>query len=83
MPETPMTRLRLVEVNLERFKAAFRPSQPIEFRPFNILIGRNGSGKSTVLEALQWIDTALRQDVRQACDPYNGVHDLVGHLSCT
>ena len=30
-----------------------------------------------MIEALQWIDTALRLDVLQACDRYNGVHDLI------
>ena len=74
--ETPPIRLRLTQIELERFKAAFKP-QPIEFRAFNVIIGRNGAGKSTLLEALQWIDTALRRDIRQACAPYNGVRDLV------
>lgn len=79
MPETPPIRLRLAEVRLERFKAAFKPAKPIIFGPFNVIVGRNGAGKSTVLEALQWIDTALRLDVRKACDRYNGVHDLINH----
>ena len=50
MPETPPIRLRLAEVRLERFKAAFKPEGPIIFRPFNAFIGRNGAGKSTVIE---------------------------------
>ncbi|MGA2704858.1 MAG: AAA family ATPase [Isosphaeraceae bacterium] len=79
MPETPPIRLRLAEVRLERFKAAFKTTKPITFRPFNVIIGRNGAGKSTVLEALQWIDTALRSDVIQACRRYNGVHDVINH----
>lgn len=45
----------LTSMTLKRFKAAFEPG-PIELRPFNVLIGRNGSGKSTVIEALQWIE---------------------------
>ncbi len=79
MPETPPIHLLLSEVRLERFKAAFKPAKPIIFGPFNVIVGRNGAGKSTVLEALQWIDTALRLDVRKACDRYNGVHDLINH----
>jgi predicted ATPase len=81
MPETPTIHLRLAEVRLERFKAAFKPADPILFRPLNAIIGRNGAGKSTVLEAMQWIDTALRYDVRSACDRYNGVHDLINFRS--
>ena len=69
-------RRRLVRVTLERFKAAFRPD-PIVLPPFTVLIGRNGTGKSTLLEALQWIDTTLRHDARTACERYQGVHDLL------
>src|SRR5436190_144170 len=76
MPNASIIRLRLTDVRLERFKAAFKPNS-IEFRPFNVVIGRNGSGKSTVIEALQWIDMALRSGVPRACDQYHGVHDLI------
>jgi predicted ATPase len=63
-------------VKLERFKAAFEPP-PVQLLPFNVLIGRNNSGKSTFFEALQWLDTAIRRDVREASDRYYGVHDLI------
>jgi predicted ATPase len=63
-------------VELHRFKAAFDPP-PVQLGPFSLLIGRNGSGKSTVLEALQWIDTTLRRDAREACERYRGMLDLV------
>lgn len=68
--------LWLESVQLERFKAAFKPD-PIPLQRFTAIIGRNGSGKSTLLEALQWLDTTLRQDARQACDRYQGIHDLI------
>jgi predicted ATPase len=42
-----------------------------------VIIGRNGSGKSTVLEALQWLDVAMRHDAIRACDRYSGIHDLL------
>lgn len=77
MPEVPPYNLRLAEVRLERFKAAFRPTKPIEFHPFNAIIGRNGAGKSTVVEALQWIDAALRSDILRACDRYNGIQHII------
>jgi predicted ATPase len=66
----------LAEVTMERFKAAFKPG-PIQLQPFNVLIGRNGSGKSTRIEALQWLDTTIRRDAREASDRYFGVRDLV------
>jgi predicted ATPase len=68
--------LTLVSVELHRFKAAFDPD-PIQLDRFSLLIGRNGSGKSTVLEALQWIDTTLRRDAREASERYRGMLDLI------
>jgi predicted ATPase len=73
---TASQRFFLRTVTLERFKAAFKPD-PIDLRPFNVLIGRNGSGKSTLLEALQWMDTTMRIDARAASDRYFGVRDLI------
>jgi predicted ATPase len=64
------------KVTLERFKAAFQP-EPVQLEPFTVIIGRNGVGKSTLLEALQWLDTTMRQDAREACSRYRGVHDLI------
>jgi predicted ATPase len=68
--------LALHSVQLERFKAAFRPD-PLPLSPFTVIVGRNGSGKSTVLEALQWLDLAMRQDAVRACERYSGIHDLL------
>jgi predicted ATPase len=68
--------LILHSVGLHRFKAAFEPP-PVQLQPFSLLIGRNGSGKSTVLEALQWIDTTLRRDAREASERYRGILDVV------
>lgn len=69
-------RISLRSIKLERFKATFKPD-PIALRPFNVLIGRNSAGKSTLLEALQWLDTTVRQDARAASDRYYGVRDLI------
>ncbi len=74
------TFLRLREVRLERFKAAFKP-EPIAVGDFQLIIGRNGAGKSTLLEALQWLDRTLRQDARAACDRYFGIRDLINMRS--
>lgn len=69
-------RPRLTQVELKGFKAAFAPP-PVPLGMFNLLIGRNGSGKSTLIEALQWVDTGVRQGIREACDPYNGIRNLL------
>lgn len=66
----------LRSVELSRFKAAYQ-TPAIELKPLTVLIGRNGSGKSTMLEALQWIHTAWRHDVRKACDDYAPIEDII------
>ncbi len=78
----PQSVLSLVEVRLERFKAAFRPD-PIQLGRFNVVIGRNGTGKSTLLEALQWLDGTIRQDARTASERYHGIHDVINLRSQT
>lgn len=76
--ETPYI-LRLGEIRLERFKAAYTPKKPIELHNLNAIIGRNGAGKSTVVEALQWVDTALRLDILRASQRFNGIHNLINY----
>jgi len=75
-PPIRLPQFFLESVKLERFKAAFRPD-PLPLSPFTVIIGRNGSGKSTVLEALQWLDLAMRHDAVRACERYSGIHDLL------
>lgn len=72
------TPLQLTRVGLHRFKAAY-DLRDVPLRPFNVIIGRNGVGKSTLLEALQWIDSAVRGSTNSACDRYNGIGDLINH----
>lgn len=69
-------RPRLTQLELKGFKLACSP-KPVKLGMFNLLIGRNGSGKSTLLEALQWVDTGARLGIREACDPYNGIRNLL------
>ena len=75
-PSSRIPQVFLESVKLERFKAAFQPD-PIPLSPFTVIIGRNGSGKSTVLEALQWLDLAMRHDAVRACERYSGLQDLL------
>lgn len=70
--------LHLSRVSLHRFKAAYNLSD-VPLRAFNVIIGRNGVGKSTLLESLQWLDTALRDTTNAACNRYQGIDDLINH----
>src|SRR4051812_25565158 len=48
-----------VQVNFRRFKAFERFDLPL--RPFNILVGPNNAGKSTVLAAFRILAAAMRR----------------------
>lgn len=74
-PRKQQHHIMLTSVELERFKAAFKPG-PIPLSPFTVIIGRNGSGKSTVVEALQWLDAAVREDADKASAHFGVVGDL-------
>ncbi len=69
-------------MTLHRFKAAFDPPS-VELGSFSLLIGRNGSGKSTVLEVFSGSILTLRRDAREASERYRGVLDVVNLRSQT
>jgi predicted ATPase len=75
-PQRKPAQLVLTEIKLDRFKAAY-DSGPVKLKPFTVLIGRNGSGKSSIIEALQWVETTMRENARDACARYFGVRDLI------
>ncbi len=54
-------------LTVQGFRTLFRTT--LRFEPLTILIGRNGVGKSSILEALQLIGNFARQGVRSAFGP--------------
>ena len=64
----------LVSLRLERFKS--HRDQVIKLEPVTLLIGRNGSGKSNVLDALSLL--ALLADDRDVSDLERGDQEVAG-----
>ncbi|RLF48378.1 MAG: hypothetical protein DRN20_04685 [Thermoplasmata archaeon] len=68
-------------LDMKEFRGVKRFEKPIELRKFNVLIGRNNSGKSTVLEALSLLP---HPDVLTPICPSKNYmekyHILEGHL---
>lgn len=62
------------QISVRGYKAIYNAR--VELGNFTLLIGRNGSGKSSVIEALQWLRDASNLGVRSAC-PYGSVADLI------
>ncbi len=66
----------LTEISIKNFKA-IAGEQKIPLKPFNVLIGRNGSGKSSVLEALNWLSSCISNGAAFATKPFHRVKDII------
>ena len=60
-----MTRPLLRRLRIRNFKA-IRDCGSLELTPLTVFIGNNGSGKSSVIEALDTLRTLAIQDVRRS-----------------
>lgn len=69
---TPPTRLPLRECRIRNFKAV-RDSGLLRLGPLTALIGNNGSGKSSVIEALEALKTLVLDGADAAMRPWHGV----------
>jgi len=49
----------LSEIRIQGFKAV-RASEKVELGPLMMFVGRNGSGKSSLVEALQWLQESVQ-----------------------
>ena len=64
-PRTP--RMRLKRLSIQGFKAV-KASGYVDLEPLTLFIGRNGSGKSSLVEALQWMQDAYFDGLLKATD---------------
>lgn len=65
----------LKSVRIRNFKA-IRDSGVLKLRPFTVLIGNNGSGKSSLLEALENYQAIIRDGVHTAMLPWKGFEHI-------
>lgn len=66
-----MKKLALKSCRIKNFKA-IRDSEKIEFTPLTVFIGNNGSGKSSVIEALETMQAIVRDGLDEAMVPWHG-----------
>jgi predicted ATPase len=66
---------RLWSLRIRNFKA-IRDSRLLRLEPFTVLIGNNGSGKSSVLEALETLQTCVAENIDAAVQLWRGI----GHV---
>jgi predicted ATPase len=66
----------LKELRLKRFKAV-EDSGDITLDAANVFIGRNGSGKSSVVEFLELVANAIEVDLQVAASPFRRGRDII------
>lgn len=62
-------------LRIRNFKA-IRDSGDIEFTPFTVLIGNNGSGKSSLIEALETFQTIVERGLDEAMNRWRGIENI-------
>ena len=62
-----LPRMTLKRLQIQGFKA-IKDSGYVDLEPLTLFIGRNGSGKSSLVEALQWMQDAYFDDLLRATD---------------
>src|SRR5450631_2385860 len=72
---TLVERPKFTGVKFHRFKA-FRDFS-LEIRPFNILVGPNNAGKSTVLAAFRILAAAMRKAAARKASPIHGPDGII------
>ncbi|MGB2641710.1 MAG: ATP-binding protein [Candidatus Acidiferrum sp.] len=70
-----MKRPLLMRLRIRNFKA-IRESGSVKLSPLTVLIGNNGSGKSSVIEALDTLRTLVVQDVDAAMQMWKGIEHV-------
>jgi predicted ATPase len=65
----------ITQLTINGFKAVF--SSKLKLGDFTLLIGRNGAGKSTAVEALQFLRDATFRGLAAATGPYANFEELV------
>lgn len=60
------------KVLIENFKAIHR-GMDLPLEPFTVFIGNNGTGKSSVIEALRVLQIAVNSDLNKAFDDFGGL----------
>ena len=74
--QAPRTVAPLAEIRLENFKSV--TDATVELRPLSVVVGRNSSGKSTLLQSVLAIAQAVRNKSNSSQFPLNGEYVRLG-----
>lgn len=72
----------ITRLSIDSFKA-ISDRIDIPLKPFNVIIGRNGSGKSSAIEAIAWLSNCVSNGAESATSPFHRIEDIIhsGHQS--
>lgn len=73
-----MSQPQLNSVRIRNFKAV-QDSKDVKFTPLTVLIGDNGSGKSSLIEALETVQTIVVDGLDQAMYRWRGLEHIRHH----
>ena len=74
--QAPRTVAPLAEIRLENFKSV--TDATVELRPLSVVVGRNSSGKSTLLQSVLALAQAVRNKSNSSQFPLNGEYVRLG-----
>ena len=74
--QSPRTAAPLAEIRLENFKSVTNAT--VELRPLSVVVGRNSSGKSTLLQSVLALAQAVRNKSNSSQFPLNGEYVRLG-----
>jgi predicted ATPase len=66
----------LKQIQIKNFKV-IKDSSLLDLQPLTVLIGRNGSGKSSLIEALDWLGLAVAEGAEVATEPFQNINDVL------
>ena len=66
----------LKQIQVKNFKV-IKDSSLLDLQPLTVLIGRNGSGKSSLIEALDWIGLAVAEGAEVATEPFQNINNVL------
>jgi ABC-type lipoprotein export system ATPase subunit len=72
----------LQKIRITNFKV-IDDTDLLAVQPFTVFIGRNGSGKSALIESLDWLSHAIEDGVASATAPYQDISYLVHGWNAT
>ncbi len=66
----------LKQVRVQNFKV-IEDTGLLPIQPLMAIIGRNGSGKSSLVEAIDWLGRTAAEDAETATEPFQRIRDVI------